>query len=262
MAIPIGYVATTAFLAWCTFFAVVAPRRPRPLATLSFWFGMVLNEVPFLGILALIASTDLAAAQDDLGSTTAEVTVAVAAVTTAGLAVSAWQGVHADQAVARALDEGLGTGWRDRVRVPLRRHRPWLRIVLLVGFMRRRGVRRIPDISYGDAGRHNLLDVYRHRDAPPDAPVLIYFHGGHYRGGAKNREARPLLYQLAAQGWTCISANYRLRPRTTFPGHQIDAKKVIASPGSASTAPSTAPTRRNCSSRAAPPAPTWRPCAR
>lgn len=26
----------------------------------------------------------------------------------------------------------------------------------------------------------------------------------------------------------CISANYRLRPETSFPGHQIDAKKVIA----------------------------------
>ncbi|WP_372351122.1 alpha/beta hydrolase fold domain-containing protein [Streptomyces sp. KL116D] len=26
----------------------------------------------------------------------------------------------------------------------------------------------------------------------------------------------------------CISANYRLRPQTIFPGHQIDAKKVIA----------------------------------
>lgn len=78
------------------------------------------------------------------------------------------------------------------------------------------------------AGRRNLLDIYRRRDAPQNAPVLIYFHGGHYTSGAKNREARPLLYRLASQGWVCISANYRLRPQTTFPGHQIDAKKVIA----------------------------------
>ncbi|MER6115682.1 alpha/beta hydrolase [Streptomyces sp. NPDC001743] len=83
-------------------------------------------------------------------------------------------------------------------------------------------------MSYGDAGRRNLLDVYRRRDAPPNAPVLIHFHGGHYARGAKSREARPLLYRLAGQGWVCVSANYRLRPETTFPGHQIDAKKVIA----------------------------------
>ncbi|WP_392840587.1 alpha/beta hydrolase [Streptomyces sp. LN500] len=78
------------------------------------------------------------------------------------------------------------------------------------------------------AGRRDLLDIYRRRDAPQNAPVLIYFHGGHYTSGAKNCEARPLLYRLASQGWVCISANYRLRPQTTFPGHQIDAKKVIA----------------------------------
>ncbi|MEU9201021.1 alpha/beta hydrolase [Streptomyces sp. NPDC048332] len=228
MAFPIGYAASTALIAWCTFFAVIAPRRPRPLAHLSFLFGMVLNEVPFLGIIVLAASTALAAAQGDLGSTGARATVAVAAAAAVGLAVSAWRGLRTDQAVARALDEGLGTEWRDRVRIPLRRHRPWVRIVLLPGMMRRRGVQRIPDISYGDAGRRNLLDVYLRRDAPRDAPVLIYFHGGHYSGGAKNREARPLLYHLAAQGWMCVSANYRLRPQTSFPGHQIDAKKVIA----------------------------------
>jgi acetyl esterase/lipase len=94
--------------------------------------------------------------------------------------------------------------------------------------MRRRDVERIPNLRYGDAGRQNLLDIYRRRDAPQGGPVLIYFHGGGYTSGAKNREARPLLYRLASQGWVCISANYRLRPQTSFPGHQIDAKKVIA----------------------------------
>jgi acetyl esterase/lipase len=228
MSMPVGYMVTTTFFAWCTFFAVVAPRRPRPLGTLSFWFGLGLNEVPFVGIYVLLASTALAAAQDDLDSPAARVTATVAAVAVVGLAVSAWRGLRTDQVVGRALEQGLGAGWRDRVRAPLRRHRPWTRILLLPGLMRRRDVRRIPDIRYGDAGRRNLLDIYRRRDAPRNAPVLIYFHGGGYTGGAKNREARPLLYRLAGQGWVCVSANYRLRPRTTFPGHQIDAKKVIA----------------------------------
>lgn len=228
VAVPWGYIWSTALLAWCTFFAVVAPRRPRPLATMSFWCGLTLNEVPFLGLFAVVASTALAAAQGDLGSPGAKATVGVAAVTFAGLARSAWLGLRADQQVERALRDGLGEGWRDRVHAPLRRRRPWLRILLLPGLMRRRDVERIPNISYGDAGRRNLLDVYRRRDAPQGGPVLIYFHGGHYTGGAKNREARPLLYHLAGRGWVCISANYRLRPRTTFPGHQIDAKKVIA----------------------------------
>ncbi|MET8405325.1 alpha/beta hydrolase [Streptomyces sp900116325] len=225
---PMGYVVTTALLTWCTFFAVVAPRRPRPLATMSFWFGMVLNEVPFLGMFAVVASTALAAGQGDLESPAGKVTAAVALATIPGMAVSAWRGLRTDQVVGRALEEGLGADWRDRLHVPLRRRRPWARILLLSRLMRRRGVERIPNISYGDAGRRNLLDIYRRRDTPQNGPVLIYFHGGHYTSGAKSREARPLLYRLADQGWVCISANYRLRPQTDFPGHQIDAKKVIA----------------------------------
>lgn len=225
---PMGYAVTTALLTWCTFFAVVAPRRPRPLATMSFWFGMVLNEVPFLGMFAVVASTALAAGQGDLESPASKVTVAVALATIPGMAVSAWRGLRTDQVVGRALEEGLGADWRDRVHIPLRRRRPWARILLLSRLMRRRGVERISNISYGDAGRRNLLDIYRRRDTPQNGPVLIYFHGGHYTSGAKSREARPLLYRLADQGWVCISANYRLRPQTDFPGHQIDAKKVIA----------------------------------
>ena len=61
-------------------------------------------------------------------------------------------------------------------------------------------------------GSSNRLDVYRHRSHPDDAPTLIHLHGGRFRWGSKSREARPLLFRLASQGWTCISANYRLTP--------------------------------------------------
>jgi acetyl esterase/lipase len=58
--------------------------------------------------------------------------------------------------------------------------------------------------------------------------VLIHFHGGHFQIGRKSREARPLLYRLASEGWLCISANYRLRAAGRFPNSLIDAKTVIA----------------------------------
>jgi acetyl esterase/lipase len=57
--------------------------------------------------------------------------------------------------------------------------------------------------------------------------VLIHLHGGAFRSGRKSREARPLLYRLASQGWVCISANYRLSPAATYPDQLIDVKKVI-----------------------------------
>ena len=67
---PIGYVVTVTLMAWCVLFAV-APPRPRRSSpsNLSFWFGYLPNELPFVACYWLLASTLLAAAgQGDLRS--------------------------------------------------------------------------------------------------------------------------------------------------------------------------------------------------
>jgi acetyl esterase/lipase len=56
----------------------------------------------------------------------------------------------------------------------------------------------------------------------------VYVHGGGFRSGHKRREARPLFQYLAAQGWVCVSASYRLEPAHHFPDAHVDAKRVIA----------------------------------
>ncbi|WP_235737510.1 hypothetical protein, partial [Nocardioides alcanivorans] len=61
MTAPVGYLVTVALAAWCTFFAVVAPRRPLLVGRVSWLFGMLINELPFLAIYYLVASTALAA---------------------------------------------------------------------------------------------------------------------------------------------------------------------------------------------------------
>src|SRR5262249_30192807 len=66
------------------------------------------------------------------------------------------------------------------------------------------------------------------RGSPSAGPTLVHFHGGAFVFGRKSREARALLYRLARHGWTCISANYRLRPAARFPGPLVDAKSAIA----------------------------------
>jgi acetyl esterase/lipase len=130
------------------------------------------------------------------------------------------------------MAEALGPGWRSAIdpelAAPLRRRLPLARILLLPLSRRRHDVERVADISYGNAGRRNLLDLYRHRAHPSGAPVLIHLHGGGYTQGHKNSQSLPLLYRLASQGWVCISANYRLRPAAQHPDHLIDLKKVIA----------------------------------
>jgi acetyl esterase/lipase len=94
--------------------------------------------------------------------------------------------------------------------------------------LRPRQVEALRNLSYGDAGRYNQLDLYRHRSTPAGAPVLVYFHGGGFYGGRKSFEGRALLFRLASQGWVTISANYRLRPDASFFDHLTDVKKVIA----------------------------------
>jgi len=91
-------------------------------------------------------------------------------------------------------------------------------------------VKRVANLSYGDAGRRNRLDVYRPRHGGTAGPVLIHLHGGGFSflPGRRSFYARRLLFRLAREGWVCISATYRLQPAATFPDELIDVKKVIA----------------------------------
>ena len=58
---PIGYLITTALMAFCTLFALKPPRpRHSSPSNTSFWFGYLLNELPFVAFYWLLASTLLA----------------------------------------------------------------------------------------------------------------------------------------------------------------------------------------------------------
>ena len=228
-AIPVGGL----FFAWCTLMAVAPIRRPRRLATLGWLCAAAPNELPHLFLLVVVVSA-APAASGPLDRPGDRIAVAIALATSAGLLVVAGRALRTRPATERALDAGLGPAWRTRIDPAvagrLRRHLPWWRILLVPWPVRPRCVERVADIAYGDRGSSNRLDVYRHRSLPDDAPTLIHLHGGRFRWGGKSREARPLLFRLASQGWTCISANYRLTPTPAegFPGHLVDVKKVIA----------------------------------
>ena len=230
---PIGYLIWTALIAWCTLFAL-APPRPRRSSpsSKSFLFGFLVNELPFVAFYVLLASTSLAIFQRDIQSPVGWTAFALAVLATAGLVVVVWRALQTRPTLDHALTEGLGSNWRNeldpRMAARLRRHLPLARILVGPFFFRRADVSRVVNISYGTAGKSNLLDLYRHRSHPPRAPTLVYLHGGGFHSGRKSREARALLYRLASQGWVCISANYRLSPAARFPDHLIDVKMVLA----------------------------------
>ncbi|GAA1369957.1 alpha/beta hydrolase [Catellatospora chokoriensis] len=230
---PVGYVFTVACVAVGTLFALAPVRRPQPLATVSYYFGLAVNELPFFAaIWWLGASTLLAFAQGDIDSAGGWAAVTLAAATIPGLAVVAHRALGDRDRIELAMTEGLGEGWRAAIDADLaarlRRRLPLARILFLPILKRRPDVRRVANLTYGDAGRRNQLDLYHHRTRPAGAPIMIHMHGGHYSGGHKNSQSLPMLYRLAGHGWVCISANYRLRPKAQHPDHLIDLKKVIA----------------------------------
>lgn len=231
---PIGYLFTVALAAIGTLFALrPLPFFSHPLGRVSYYFGLAANELPFPAfIYLLVLPTTLAIADDDIDSAGGWAVVALAAVSAIGLAVIVYRAMGERARIEHAMTAGLGAGWRTAIDADLagglRRRRPWARILLPPVFRRRFDVRRVANLSYGEAGRRNLLDLYHHRTRPQGAPVLIHLHGGYYTGGHKNSQSLPLLYRLAGRGWVTISANYRLRPHAQHPDHVIDLKKIIA----------------------------------
>ena len=84
-------------------------------------------------------------------------------------------------------------------------------------------------ISYADAGKRNLLDIYQPQEPREGGfPVLLQVHGGAWMIGEKEQQAKPLMYHMAQRGWLCVAINYRLSPQAAFPAHIIDVKKAIA----------------------------------
>ncbi len=123
-----------------------------------------------------------------------------------------------DQALQADLAD-LAPG--ETARIPFRRvARPFK--------MRRPGVERIRHLAYGPAGKRNMLDIYRPRERSGPCPTLFQIHGGAWMVSKKDEQGLPLMYHLAARGWVCVAANYRLSPRATFPDHLIDVKRALA----------------------------------
>jgi len=82
------------------------------------------------------------------------------------------------------------------------------------------------DISYGDLERQKL-DVYRAETPRPNAPVLVFIHGGSWTDGSKD------IYKFLAEGFTSegfdvVVPNYRLYPEAVYPQMIEDSAKAVA----------------------------------
>jgi acetyl esterase/lipase len=139
---------------------------------------------------------------------------------------------QANSSLQRALEASLGTDYLSIIpverRALIRRHVDRKDLKKPFSYARE-GVDHLTDIAYGDAGKRNLLDIYRPTQPREGGyPVLLQVHGGGWMIGNKQEQAQPLMHYLAQRGWLCVSINYRLSPADKFPAHIIDVKKAIA----------------------------------
>ena len=227
------FLLTTLAGAAATANALRPVARSGPLSVPAFFSGLPTSELP-LQTLALQASLALAAGRGGgRRGLRGAAGVALTAASAAGLARLHREATRADEALEQALRDELGSDYRSRIREPFTPapDGPLTRkSILLPDFRVRRRYRVEKDIAYGEFGRRNRLDVWRRQDLDRDAraPVLVQIHGGAWMMGQKEGQGEPLMAHLVQRGWVCVAPNYRLSPRSTWPDHIVDVKKVLA----------------------------------
>ena len=138
------------------------------------------------------------------------------------------QAAAAEPVLRRAINSGLEQSDETPGQLgSVRTFVPWVELINPFR-MKRRGVEVQTDIVYGEAGDRHHLDLYLPTNRERPVPVLLQIHGGGWTIGDKREQAKPLMNLLAANGWACVAANYRLSPSASFPDHIVDVKRAIA----------------------------------
>src|SRR5688572_14877483 len=85
-----------------------------------------------------------------------------------------------------------------------------------------------PDLVNEKYGPHarNVLDLWKAKSDMP-TPLVVYIHGGGFRGGDKKSLSPALLEGLLAKGISVMAINYRLSPEVSFPAHYTDCARAI-----------------------------------
>lgn len=217
--------------AWFTYNGIRPTFYGDRRAVLSFFAGWLTTELALHHIAWQLVLTLAFVALGALEGWPGKLALAITFVSWAGLAWCYWRAREAEASVESALKATLGPDYRDRiapdVQVRLAPVVDWKQILLPFP-IRHPEVERIGNITYArNAGLDLKLDVYRSRSRPQGCPTLLQVHGGGWVIGTKNEQGLPLMQQMAARGWVCVSVDYRLSPHATFPDHLIDLKYAL-----------------------------------
>jgi acetyl esterase len=83
----------------------------------------------------------------------------------------------------------------------------------------------LANVKYGEHER-NVLDLWKAESKTP-APLVVYIHGGGFRGGSKESLNAGLLQGCLQAGISVMAINYRLSPEVHFPAHYHDSGRAI-----------------------------------
>jgi acetyl esterase/lipase len=88
------------------------------------------------------------------------------------------------------------------------------------------GVKAERDLACGPHKERNTLDLYLPAEGQAPRPLVIWIHGGAWRGGNKDSGPRPAM-QLLRRGYAVASINYRLGQHAPFPAQIEDCKSAV-----------------------------------
>ncbi len=79
--------------------------------------------------------------------------------------------------------------------------------------------------KYGPHER-NVLDLWKAKSDAP-TPLVIFIHGGGFRGGDKSGLSKPLLEKCLASGISVAAIHYRLTQTAPFPAAMHDSARAV-----------------------------------
>ena len=215
-----------------TFSAVVKARKLYWFVPVYFFTAWLTGELALIHLVLQLGLAAVLAFGGFFSDSLAQCGLGLFALSWLGLLYVHIQAMDTGETVRTALDRALGVDFRSLI--PAHRRAVLSDTVVSRSWMRpfnftRDGVRVHAHISYGEAGKRNLLDIYQPvNDREGGFPVLLQVHGGAWMIGSKEQQGKPLMFHMSQRGWLCVAINYRLSPKDAFPAHIIDVKKAIA----------------------------------
>ena len=196
-----------------------------------FAFGWPTTEAAPLYLFGSILDALRRGLRGDFRGARGRITLLLTAIAWALLGLIMYRNVRSAPYFERPLAAALG----DDYEAIAAKSQPARRRRSIVGvppneLIRRRYVEKAGTVQYGPHPRVNMADIWRRRDLPRDgkAPVLLQVPGGAWAIGMRRPQAYPLLSHLAERGWVCVSIDYRVSPRHTWPDHIVDVKRALA----------------------------------